>query len=215
MNEMIKKPETEITPWDARAAETDHGVFAGDLLKFKKGFWYRGEIGKPVENGTRVIVNMGQLWTGWIKWQDKKPVEYRGGVLTTPVDRKELGDEDKSKWERDARGDAKDPWVLTDMLVVRDIETGDLMTFSTSSAGGRSLVGKLCTVMKDNYMLRPGQFPVCELGASSYEHRDHGTVFKPALNVVGWQPWDPDAIEVTPDDPRTLVAKDLDDEIPF
>ena len=43
-------------------------VFEGDLLKFKKGKWYRGEGAEPVAVGARVLCNMAAFWTGWIRW---------------------------------------------------------------------------------------------------------------------------------------------------
>jgi hypothetical protein len=104
---------------------------------------------------------------------------------------------------------------MTDMLVMREIESGDLLTFSTSSQGGRSALGKLCRAFDRNYRKHVGGFPVVELGAESYDHDLYGETWKPAFKVVGWAKWGPDEIEVTEDDPRTLVAEELDDAIPF
>jgi hypothetical protein len=222
---LAKKNDHQISPWEARANETERAVFEGDLLKFKKGQWYRGEGSKPVENGTRVICNMAAFWTGWIRWFNMKPVEHRGGCLVDfpqHLTRDDLGHNDKSVWETDPKGNPKDPWSPTDMLVMRELDSGDLVTYSTSSDGGRDALGKLCRAFDRNYRKHVGEFPVVELGAESYEHHQHGTTWKPTLKIVGWAKWGDNENGVgggadgpTQDDPRTLVAQDLDDEIPF
>ena len=217
-NALALKDDYPLSPWSARANETEGAVFEGDLLKFKKGKWYRGEGAEPVANGTRALCNMTAFWTGWIRWFNMKPVEHRGGCLIDfpeRLTREDLGHTDRSLWETDTNGNPKDPWSMTDMLVMRETESGDLLTFSTSSQGGRGALGKLCRVFDRNYRKHVEEFPIVELTSETYEHDIYGEISKPAFKVVGWAKWGPDGIEATVDDPRTLVAQELNDTIPF
>src|SRR5688500_6541123 len=66
-------------PYDAYGQAAASG--SGDFLKFAKGEWLKGQNDDEVELGTRLAANMAELSIGWIRWEDKKPVERRMGLL--------------------------------------------------------------------------------------------------------------------------------------
>jgi hypothetical protein len=125
----IVNGQTQISPWGAFANETQASAIAGDIFKFAKGEWYRGEEKKSVPPGTKFLCNMAELWTGWVRWFDSRPVEHRiARLIDFPPKllREDLGHTDKSLWETDPSGNPKDPWSPTDRLVMRDVE-GELL----------------------------------------------------------------------------------------
>lgn len=163
----------------------------GDLLKFNKGEWVAGQDEREIEEGTRLVAIMDELTIGWLKWEDRKPVENEMGRVADgfrPVKRSELSSADPSQWPTDKSGKPQDPWQLTNNLPLKEASGDRLYTFSTSSKGGLSAIGQLCEAYGKMLRARPDQLPIVELGASSYKHDDFGRVHTPVLKVVGWTP---------------------------
>jgi len=220
----LKNEHTQISPWRAFADENLAAAIAGDLLKFVKGKWYRGEAKELVPPDAAFLCNMQEIWTGWCKWFGGKVVDHRiGRLIDFPprLQREDLGDDDDALWETDPAGHRRDPWSPTDRMVMREVGPDNLLTFSTGSVGGRWALAKLCKEFDRNHHQHAGMFPIVSLGRESYEHNVYGEIQKPAFRIVGWDHWDAEAAEtptrlgVTPDDPRTQVQDALDDEIPF
>ena len=222
MNKLVKIQRTEISPWRAHADETMASAIAGDILRFIKGRWYRGEEKKLVESEVQFLCNMNEVWTGWVRWFNARPVEHRIHRLidgAPKLSRNDLGHLDESVWETDAAGEPKDPWAYTERMIMREVGTDELLTFSTSSWGGLKALGKLCRAFDDGRAKHPGMFPVVQLEAVIRPSKDYGPIDEPLFEIVSWAPWDdstPPPIEETADDPRTQVRDALDqDEIPF
>src|SRR5262249_22936862 len=135
-----------------------------------------------------------------------------------------LGDMDQSQWERDAAGKPRDPWVLQYYLALEDVETGELLTFVTGTAGGTNAIGKLCGQFARN--AKNGR-PIIRLGASSYKHRSYGRVEVPDFPVIGWTgsalaqgavpdfPVIPGGAPAQEPVPALARANEMDDDIPF
>ena len=63
--------------------------------------------------GTRFVANMGELLTGWQRWEDNKPTDMVMGKVMERFQaprRNELGDMDREQWEVDGTGKERDPW---------------------------------------------------------------------------------------------------------
>jgi hypothetical protein len=174
-------------PYAAYGQEAASG--SGDFLKFSKGEWLKGQNDDEVELGKLLAANMAELSIGWIRWEDKKPVERRMGLLAhghKPESRGELGFTDHAQWDLDATGKPQDPWSFTNELPVADPETGEQMTISMSSKGGIGAIGNLCKAYGKEYRQRDGLIPVIELGRDSYKHKEYGKTYVPVLNIVDW-----------------------------
>jgi len=195
MNEVaeISRQGTAVTVPGGNAFE-DYGNAAsqksivGDILKFTKfGEWVSGNE-TELEKGTKLIANMDELLIGWVRWEDSKPTEQIMGKVADghkPARRSEMGDNDESLWEID-NGKPKDPWQLTNYLVLKE-ESGDqLYTYATSSKSGISAVGELCKLYGKQMRQRPDEYPIVELQASNYVHDKYGKIFTPVLSVFGW-----------------------------
>lgn len=209
-NELALRPN--LTGLANFAQDNDTVMIAGDALFFKKGVWYRGqEEFEP--QGLHFLVNHGEAYTGWARWADRKPVEHRL-VRCTDYDRKEpreaLGFTDKNQWEANDRGIPQDPWQPSDRIVLRTMDTAeDLLTFITSSVGGRNAIAKLLGKVARSPHAAEGKMPVVVLETGSYDHNDFGTVVYPVFKIIDWARWD--------GEPERAGAPmvEFDDAIPF
>lgn len=166
----------------------------GKRVHFDKGVWPYGE-NERLENGTHVIPFVPQMQIGWQSWRNGEPGESDLGLLSEgfrPRQRRELGDLDKSLWERNPDGTEKDPWVFTNLLPLIKAQTNEIFTYTTSSKGGLAAIGALCD---DFDAAPPGTLPLVALEASSYMHRNRSfgriwiPVFTP-LKFVEAAPYD-------------------------
>jgi hypothetical protein len=205
MNDLVKH-DLHADPFAAYAKTVSNQHILGKLLKFSKGDYVAGENSDPVPLGTRFVANMDSLMAGWIKWADNRPVEHlmeavaKGAIIPS---RNTLGDNDQDAWELDENGKPRDPWqkanyillLAEDGAVEDDRAVSDpthgLYTFTASSQGGLDAVAKVCQSYNlDMRRQRPDMYPVIELGADSYLHRNRafGRIKKPLLTVVDWAP---------------------------
>jgi hypothetical protein len=181
------------------------------LLKFVKGKYYTGDDEVPL--GRQYVAHMNQLNHGWVKFVDGKVTEQRVGLVAEgfkPPDRAMLDDTDQSQWEKDGAGKPRDPWSCQYYLALEDAETGELVTFVTSTAGGNGAIGRLCGQFSRN---AKNGLPIVRLGSSSYKHKSYGRVEVPDFPVIGWTG------VATTAQAATLIpataSDDVDDEIPF
>lgn len=168
----------------------------GQLLKFSKGDWLAGQDEDEIDPGTRLVTNMDQLLVGWQKWEDSRPTDRAMGFLAegykAPA-RLTLGSTDPSQWEVDATGKARDPWQFTNYLILKPpgkkTPTSSLFTFTTSSKGGLACIGSVCKEYGTEMRARPDEYPIVELGSSSYDHpnKEFGRIKTPTMKVVGWE----------------------------
>ena len=191
---------TEPNAWTEYGEAIGSRAITGDLLKFSKGDYLAGQDNREIAIGTRLTVNMDSLEIGWIKWEDSRPVQFRMGRLVEgfkPAKRNELGDEDRKLWEVEvdengASRDPRDPWQLSNNLVMADPKDGTLYTFATSSKGGLGAIGELCKDYGQKMRQRPNEWPIVELGVGSYLHpiKSRGRIKYPTLAIVSWAPKD-------------------------
>jgi hypothetical protein len=172
----------------------------GELLKFNRGDYLAGRENREVPHGTRLVVDMKTLQVGWQHWDGGFPGEARMGFVAEgfqPARRQELGETDKSSWEKDAKDLAKDPWQFANMVVMRSEKGDDVFTFVTGSRGGLDAIGELCKEYGKHIRQHPNDDPVLELDSSSYLHPDRsiGRVQTPVLKVVDWIKKDGDTAE--------------------
>lgn len=177
--------------YDPFAAYGQEAGGGGSFLKFSKGDWTKGQAEEEVAVGTRFVVNMDELAVGWVRWGDGKPQDRRMNSLVSgarPDPRDALGHDDQSEWETDNDGNLRDPWQKTNELPLVDLETGDQLTFSTSSRGGIGAIGNLCKAYGREYRLKGGLVPVIEVGVDKYKHKDasRGWIKVPVLTIVDW-----------------------------
>jgi hypothetical protein len=189
MNALVKP---SANPFEAYGLAASTRRIVGKLLKFSKGDFLAGQDADEVKIGTRVVPIMASLQSGYIKWLDNTAVEHVMGPIAegyVPPRRDTLGDTDESQWETDDRGEARDPWQLTNQIGMVSVDDPkDVFTFATSSRGGMGAIGELCKTYGRHMREAPDQYPVVELGVGSYQHRDKsfGRIKFPTFAIVDW-----------------------------
>ena len=118
-------------------------------------------------------------------------------------------------------GNSRDPWQLTNYLLLQGTEE-ELYTFTTSSKGGINAVGDLCVKYGKLLRQHPADYPVIKIGTGSYMHQNksYGRIKYPTFEIVGWvkkstfvetagDERTPEEVEDTPpfDTAKTVAAK--------
>jgi hypothetical protein len=186
-------PSTEITnSYLAYANSVTSSRIIGKLLKFTKfGEFLAGEEGTEVPMGTELIVHGDEMWVGWQKWEDNRPVDHVMGRMCdgfVPPRRIELDDTDESVWPTDDNNKPRDPWQNSAHTIMYDPQTEQIYTFATASKGGHSANGVIAKAYFTHSRMTPNMFPVIRLNWREYDHRDKtlGKIRVPIFEVIGW-----------------------------
>ncbi len=193
MSDVAVRQSTDVAtsgsdPYAAKARKVSQ---SGLYLAFSKGEYIYGQNKEELRLGKRLVANMPGLRDGWRCWSGGKVVEDRTELVSDgkpDIPRNGLGDLDKTMWDRDDRGDPRDPWVETFILDLADPATMEAYTLSISSKGGRRKMGDLLEAYSKEYRMRPGMLPIIELQRESYLHnnKEYGKIYNPVLPIVGW-----------------------------
>lgn len=159
----------------------------GQYLSFKAGEFLSGQNAEELPIGSKLVANMPGLRMGWRRWFSGSVSDDLTELLSespTLQKRSELGDMDQAKWEKDDRGESRDPWQLTNILELSDGQ--QTYIFSTGSKGGINAIGRLCRDYGKERRQRPGMLPIIELSRDSYMHPQYKKVYTPDFKIVGW-----------------------------
>jgi hypothetical protein len=209
----IQKPTSELL---IQAAEELGGGNIGKILKFQKGKYYVGD--DEIAVNTEMAAHIAQLARGWVKFRGGELVDRRMGKVVEGFmmpKREDLDDNDESNWEKNERGERRDPWVAQSYLPLENLETGELVVFVTGSVGGSTAVGALVKTASRN--LHKG-LPIIQLGVRSYKHKQFGRIENPDFPIVGWTggaTMATAAPEPAPTLPAKAVHPAFDDQIPY
>jgi len=188
MGDEIKKPGRN--PYEEYGASVARMTFPGLLLTFNRfGDYKAGRDKDDVPPGTRMIVLVPTTLIGHVKWWDNKPVDYKVGLLSegfVPTKKEDLPDRDKSTWETFDDGEPKDPWQFSNMVVMINVKTHEVYTFTTSSKSGLGALGTVIKAYGNRIRQHPDEYPEIELQRSSYDNRKYGEVRIPVLKIVNW-----------------------------
>jgi hypothetical protein len=197
---------------DAAANILKETARANPLLRFKKGQYLIGEDEVPI--GREYVAFPLEWARGWVKWHDGQITDERLGKVGDGfrlLDRDELGDLDKTKWEEPD----SDPWQQQNMLPLEDAETGEFVVFVSGSFGGKIAIEKLCNrVARDLGAGRNLGLPTIKLGVTEFKTKQYGNVPRPEFIILSWENEPQQDAVISP----TLVpslAKEMNDEIPF
>jgi hypothetical protein len=138
-----------------------------------------------------MVANMHSAAVGLIKWTIGMPPDRRMVRIiddVAPVQRRDLGDDNPDLWEVDDKGRPRDPWSFCNELEMADPATAEVFTFRTTSMGGRRAFDKLCKAYGAERARHPDEWPLIQLGVSSYAHSDksRGLIKEPVFTVIGW-----------------------------
>lgn len=204
-------------PWLAVAQEDGGGAGnIGKLVKFVKGRWQVGD--DVLREGSEYVAHIDQLVRGWVKFAGGKVVDRIVGKIADgfqPQPRDRLGDTDPKNWpEKDADGRPRDPWTLQWFLPLVGVETGEVLTFVSSSKGGATAIKELCAVYGRND--RDGLLPIVALKTRAYKHPNYGRIETPDFSIVGWDGGvAAPAVKLSAQEQSAVIDAEMDDEIPF
>jgi hypothetical protein len=215
MSTDIEKPERNY--FELYAESVSRAALVGDLLKFTKfGEFKAGRDNINVPLGTVLVAHMPTLTIGYVKWAENRPVDHKMGLVSegfVPPKRETLGDLDKEAWERYDDDRPRDPWQLTNYLVMSDPETKDLYTFATSSKTGLSSLGELVKAYGQRMRQFPDEYPAVELQCRHYIDADYGEIRFPGFKVADWVDGAPYAAllnspsDASPSEPPPVATK--------
>ena len=163
----------------------------GKLLKFSKGEFLLGQDAEVIAEGTTYVVAADDMvLTGFIRWDNGKPVEHKLVRISSgePLFRREeLGHNDRSAWPKDAKGEPRDVWQAAIYIPVID-EVGELSTFTSGSSSGIKSVNRLLRRYVNHAARHPEQYPLVSLKKSFFVHSDKwiGKIFFPDFEPAGW-----------------------------
>jgi hypothetical protein len=123
--------------------------------------------------------------SGWQFLKKDCPAEW---VMATPgqpaPERSECGDE--SDWPVDLSGNPSCPWKFAHFLYVMDIDSGETLTFSSSTSGGKIAISDLTQQIKSMRGMQPGAMPIVELQSVQMATK-FGKKPRPFFKIVGWR----------------------------
>lgn len=161
------------------------------LFLFKKGDWLFGQDQEEIAAGTEIALNIAEAEWGWIRWDDKKPVDRKMVLVASGqpmAARDELGHTDQSLWPTDENGNPQDPWQNTIEIPGRRLD-GDTEEFvlAGSSRGFHGAVKKLFNAFGKGMRTNAGKVPVITIGVGSYDHKTYGRTKFPILDLSSWK----------------------------
>ena len=209
------------TPQERYLDEVAPTSIVGRLIKFgKDGCFITSDDGAAISEDTDFFALCADVQIGLIKFSGEEgigPERHMGllydGFVMPP--RNSLGDLDPATWPLGLSGEPEDPWLHQQNLVLQQVDTKELFTFSTTSKTGRRAVGNLLRHYDRMRRTAPDDVPIVRLKAGGFQHKDDriGWVPTPLFAVVGRAPRDDAAKpEIAP--PDTSAGGDMNDEIP-
>ena len=209
------------TPEQRYIDEVAPSSIVGRLIKFnKEGHFITNDDGDAISEDTDFFALCGDVQIGYVKFSHEEgvPPERHMGLLYDGYrmpPRETLGDLDAAEWPAGLSGEPEDPWLHQQNLVLQQVDTRELFTFSTTSKTGRRAVGNLLRHFDRMRRTAPDDVPVIRLKAGGFQHKDDriGWVPTPLFAVVGRAPRD-DAAKPEMSPPDTSAGGDMNDEIP-
>jgi hypothetical protein len=178
-------------------------------LLYADWHWTIGKEKTELASGKRLLALATAA--AWMRWWDGKPTLL---ILRQPgkplSDREELGEHDRTVWQKGPDGQPRDPLQSTRYLYLADPQTEEAYTFATRSSGGHAAISTLADQVQSRRYFHPHAVPIVELGAAPMQTR-YGRKSKPVLQVVGWMHDEP----LEPAKQAAARAADMDDECPF
>lgn len=197
----------------AAAPKTKSGT---DLLKLRKtdGAWVFGQKNVPLGAGTKVAINAHSMAQGWVAWKGGKPVGEKMAVVgQEPVNPSTLGEVDAPKgWEEQ---------IAMGMQVVDGEHANTPLNFKANSKGGIDFYNEVFDAMEARAAEGYPFHPIITLGSDSYVHSEHGKIYFPTWECVGWMDDDGNTdgakreqVETYPEQDPAAAEPEVEDTIP-
>ena len=158
----------------------------GSFMKFTKfGEWVWGAENTEVEEDAVWAIHPQGFQHGWIGWGDKAHNTSKkklGEILVDATHPLPL---------EATLGDIQGSWaqqISMQLICLSGFDKGVKVCFGSSSLGGRnvyaSVLNEVVAKINDG---GADVCPVVTLTNTSYDHKDHGKIFTPVMEVTGWK----------------------------
>lgn len=211
LNEVTIKPSNLPATYEEEADALLEATEGHEkLLKFIKGKYKVRDDELPL--GTQFVVHANQLTHCWTKFRDKKVIERRHGKAIekwVPPEREELDDNDQSTWEVGLDGKPKDPWSFQHLLPFENLESGEVVIFTTSSVGGQIATEEVVNAYARRLRrMKSRALPIVKLASKNMESKRFGDVPRPYFEIEGWE-------DAPVGDAKESLGGEPNDAVPF
>jgi hypothetical protein len=155
----------------------------GGNAKFDAGAYFVGKE-KTLLAPERQFIALDKS-AGWVFLKAGCPAEY---VMQSPgqpkPERPDCGEE--ADWPLDLNKQPSCPWKWTLFLYLMDADTGETITFSSNTSGGKIAIDELTQQIKSMRSMRPGAMPVIELQSVPMPTK-FGKKPRPFFKITSWR----------------------------
>jgi hypothetical protein len=150
---------------------------------------------------------------GWQKLVKKTcPPEYLMRAVGQPKPQQPFVD--KKAWPLDFNKQPAHPWKWTEFLYLVNTDSGEFVTFSSSTAGGGIAVRELADQVSLMRNVRPNAIPVVELSDTDMPTQYNSTKPRPFFKLLGWKTRDAEQPQLVDMAKPTLKEEMGGDEVP-
>jgi hypothetical protein len=155
----------------------------GGNAKFDAGAYFVGKEKTLLAPERRFIVL--DKAAGWVFLKAGSPAEYLMQAPGGPQpERPECGEE--SDWPLDLNKQPSCPWKWTRFLYLMDADSGETLTYSSNTSGGKIAIDELTQQIKSMRSMKPGAMPVIELSSVQMSTK-FGKKPRPSFKIVNWR----------------------------
>jgi hypothetical protein len=155
----------------------------GGNAKFDAGAYFVGKE-KTLLAPERRFIALDKS-AGWVFLKAGCPAEYVMQAAGQPKpERPECGEE--ADWPLDLNKQPSCPWKWTLFSYLMDVDTGETLTFSSNTSGGKIAIDELTQQIKSMRSMRAGAMPVIELQSVQMPTK-FGRKPRPSMKVVSWR----------------------------
>jgi hypothetical protein len=193
--------------------DPDASPIRGGNAKFDGGLYYAGKEKTPVEKNRKfVVLNKAQ---GWQFLKKDCPAEW---VMWNPgAPKPEQPECPEETWPMGLDGKPSCPWKWTQFLYLLDVDTGETLTFSSSTSGGKIAISDLTQQITSMRFMKPGAMPVVQLESAMMATK-FGKKPRPFFKITGWRARDNGVEEqqqISDQGDDVVEVNAYDDSVPF
>jgi hypothetical protein len=182
----------------------------GGNAKFDGGGYFVGKEKTPVENNRRFVAY--DKGAGWQFLKKDCPAEW---VMWNPgAPKPEQPECPEETWPMGLDGKPSCPWKWTQFLYLLDADTGETLTFSSSTSGGKIAISDLTQQIKSMRFMKPGAIPVIELQSVMMPTK-FGKKPRPSFKITGWRVRGNDEQQQISNEGDIVDVNEFDDTIPY
>jgi hypothetical protein len=182
MDSEIKTQNTAVTVIDGFASQNPTASpIRGPNARFKDGAYFNFSDHLDVRGKSYIVLDRLE---GWQKLAKDCPPEY---LIRTPGEpRPAQPHVDEKDWPLNLNGVPEHPWKYTYYLHLLDAATGEILTFSSATTGGRIAVSALSDQVAFMRRAKPDAVPVIALESREMPTQYGGTKPRPHFQILGW-----------------------------